>query len=149
MESLLPHGHAFISYVRENADLVDRLVNELRNNGLTIWLDREAINPGERWKDTIKKAIKNGEFFIACFSKESNERDKTYMREEITVAIDELRVRPTDKSWFIPVILNECSIPSRRISELEDINDIHSVRLCDNWDDSVRRIVRMMKKGDP
>src|SRR3954471_16945127 len=83
-------AHVFISYVRGNSDVVDRLANELRNRGVTVWLDRNNIDPGARWRDAIKKAIQNGGFFIACFSKEYNERDRTYMNEELTIAIDEL-----------------------------------------------------------
>jgi hypothetical protein len=33
---------------------------------------------------------------MACFSKEYNERDETYMNEELTIAIDKLRKRPSD-----------------------------------------------------
>ena len=105
MESEL--AHVFISYVRENSDVVDRLANEFTARGVTVWLDRNNIEPGARWQDAIKKAIRSGKFFIACFSQESNERKRTYMREEITLAIDELRLRPSDTTWFIPVLHNE------------------------------------------
>jgi hypothetical protein len=99
-------GHVFISYVRENRKVVDQLAKELRDSGATVWLDRNDIEPGARWRDAIKKAIRSGKYFIACFSKEYRGRDRTYMGEEITIAIDELRIRPHDKTWFIPVLLN-------------------------------------------
>jgi hypothetical protein len=82
-------AHVFISYVRQNREVVDRLANELSKRGVIVWLDRNNISPGARWRDAIKKAIESGNFFIACFSKEYNERDKTYMNEELTIAIDE------------------------------------------------------------
>ena len=99
--------HVFISYVRENGDAVYRLATELKSWGVTVWLDRNDIEPGARWQDAIKKAIRGGEFFLACFSKEFNERDRSYMNEELTLAIDELRQRPVSRTWFIPVLLNE------------------------------------------
>jgi hypothetical protein len=148
-EGHLAQRHAFISYVRENQDVVDRLAKDLRNAGLTVWLDRDSIDPGARWKDAIKNAIRNGKFFIACFSKESNQRDRSYIREEITIAIEELRVRPSDKNWFIPVLLNDSTIPSRRISAVEDLSDIQAVKLYENWDDGLQRILRVMKLDDP
>src|SRR4051794_11173346 len=95
-------AHIFISYVRENSNVVDRLANELRNRGITVWLDRNNIDPGARWRDAIEKEIQRGSFFMACFSKEYSERDETYMNEELTIAIDKLRKRPSDKVWFIP-----------------------------------------------
>jgi hypothetical protein len=145
----LAQPHVFISYVRENRDAVDRLAEELRNSGVTVWLDRDDIEGGARWKEAIKSAIRSGKFFIACFSKESNKRDISYMREEITIAIDELRLRPSDKNWFIPVLLNECNIPSRRISAVEDLSDLQVIKIYDDWDDGKKKILRAMKLDDP
>ena len=101
----------FISYVRENIKIVDRLCQELRSHGIEVWLDRNDIAPGARWKREIRQAIQQGAFFIACFSKEYYERDRAYMNEELIIAIEELRLRPIDQAWFIPVKLNECEIP--------------------------------------
>ena len=124
----------FISYVRQNRDVVDRLATELKNRGVPVWLDRNDIGPATRWRDAIKKEIQSGKFFIACFSKEFNERDKTHMNEELTIAIDELRERSSEKTWFIPILINETEIPSRRISAVEDLRDIQAVRLYEDWD---------------
>src|SRR3982751_2933694 len=105
--------HVFISYVRENGKIVDRLATELKSRGVIVWLDRNDIEPGARWREAIKNAIRSGKFFVACFSREYNERDRSYMNEEMTLAIDELRARPSNKTWFIPVLVNETAIPSR------------------------------------
>src|SRR5688572_29430341 len=100
----MPH-HVFISYVRDNIDVVEKLAGDLRTAGVEVWLDRERIKPGQRWKDAIRNAIRSGALFIACFSREYFERDKSYMNEELTIAIDELRLRATNRTWFIPVVL--------------------------------------------
>ena len=83
----------FISYVNENIEIVKKLYQELKAHGIEVWLDRNDIAPGARWKREIKQAIQQGAFFIACFSKEYYERDRTYMNEELTIAIEELRLR--------------------------------------------------------
>ena len=107
--------HVFISYVRENEKTVNRLYHDLTSRGIRVWLDRNEIKPGVRWKTAIRKAIQEGAYFIACFSKEYNDRDETYMNEELTLATEVLRQQPSDKAWFIPVKLNECRIPDRDI----------------------------------
>jgi len=135
----------FISYVHENRDLVDRLANELKERGVTVWLDRNDIEPGARWQDAIKRAIRSGKFFIACFSQESNERDRSYMREEVNVAIDELRPRPSNKIWFIPTLLNNTTIPSQRISNVEDLSDINVVKLHEDWNKGINLILRVLE----
>jgi hypothetical protein len=120
-------AHVFISYVHQNRDVVDRLAKELRNSCVSVWLDRNDIEPGARWRAAIKNAIQNGQFFMACFSREYNERERTHMNEEITIAIDELRLRPSETMWFIPVLINETRIPSKSISSTEDLSDINAV----------------------
>ena len=139
----------FISYVRENSDVVDQLAKELRDSGVTVWLDRNNIEPGARWKDAIKKAIQSGKFFMACFSREYNERDRTHMGEELTIAIDELRARPSDKTWFIPVLINNTTIPSRRISSVEDLSDINVVKLYEDWNKGFNSILRVLEYDNP
>jgi hypothetical protein len=100
----LRHAYAFISYVRENSDVVDRLAEHLRVNGVEVWLDRDDIMPGEYWKNAIDKAIQNGAYFVACFSKELNERAETYMHGELRLAINRLRNMPRHRVWFIPLL---------------------------------------------
>ena len=75
--------HAFISYVRENSDIVDRLAMDLRRSGIEVWTDRNDIVGGQRWKTVLRKAIQNGAFFVACYSKEFNTRAESYMHEEL------------------------------------------------------------------
>ena len=36
----IAQAYTFISYVRENSDVVDRLANDLRGYGVKVWLDR-------------------------------------------------------------------------------------------------------------
>ena len=103
------------------------LTNSIKNSNHTgsgYWLDRNDIDPGLRWKREIRRAIQQGAFFIACFSKEYDERDKTYMNEELTFAIEELRQKPIDQAWFIPVKLNKCEIPDRDIGGGDTLRDL-------------------------
>jgi len=134
-------AHIFISYVRENTAGVQRLCDELHRHGLKTWIDREDIAPGARWKQAIRSGIRSGSIFIACFSKEYSDRDKTYMNEELTLAIEELRQRPTDKMWFIPVRLSQCQIPDRDIGAGETLRDVHCIDLESDWRGGITRII--------
>ena len=80
--------HVFISYVREDQETVDRLCKELRSRGVKVWLDREDILPGQRWRESIRSAVKDGAFFIACFSDHYSARERSYMNEELTLFLD-------------------------------------------------------------
>ena len=107
-------SHVFISYVKENQETVDRLAEVLSYKGANVWLDREQIDPGTDWKTAIRRAIENGSYFIACFSKAHKQRKKSVMNEELTVAIQELRKTQQDNPFFISVLLDECEVPDYR-----------------------------------
>ena len=138
-----PKAHkprVFVLYVREDQDVVDRLANELTAYGIKVWLDKTELKPGYRWKDAIREAISEGDFFVACFSDAYQKRSKSYMNEELTLAIEELRKRPTDRTWFIPVLLSESEVPARNIGAGETLRDIQWVDLHQNWEQGVIKI---------
>ncbi|MFL6446284.1 MAG: TIR domain-containing protein [Bryobacteraceae bacterium] len=130
----------FVSYVREDQNTVDRLAKELSAYGIKVWLDKTELKPGYRWKDAIREAISKGDFFIACFSEAYQRRSKSYMNEELTLAIEELRQRPSDRAWFIPVLLSECEVPARGIGAGETLRDIQWVELYRDWEPGIIRI---------
>ena len=125
--------HVFISYVREDASAVDRLTTELEAAGVEVRLDRDRLTPGVRWQALIREAIEEGTFFIACFSKNSSARRRSYMNEELVIAIEELRKRPSERAWFLPVLLDPGTVPRRDIGAGETLHDIHYVALYDDW----------------
>ena len=107
--------HVFLSHVREDAERIERLASGLEARTIKTWIDRQQIKPGQRWKKAIEDAIRSGAFFVACFSKASVARTRSYMNEELQIAIEEVRLRPTETSWFIPIRLDDCEIPDRPI----------------------------------
>ena len=105
-------GHAFISYVREDSDRVDRLQQFLEDGGVRVWRDVKNLWPGEDWQAKIREAIGADSLaFIACFSKNSERRPRTYQRSELLLAIEELRERPADRAYLMPVRLDDCRVP--------------------------------------
>ena len=137
--------HVFISYVREDQDHVDRLCRDLQSMGVNVWIDRHSITPGARWKDAIREAIRHGDFFIACFSNEYTSKTKSYMNEELTLAIEELRQYDSNREWFIPVLLSECDVPARSIGAGETLLDINWVPLYENWEICIQNLQSIIK----
>jgi TIR domain/Histidine-specific methyltransferase, SAM-dependent len=139
----LPH-HVFISYVHEDRPDVQRLAEQLEAAGVKVWLDRDQLTPGERWPTAIRSAIEEGAFFLACFSKHSAARRRSYMNEELVIAIEELRKRPSDRAWFLPVLFHPGTVPKRDIGAGETLHAIHQVPLYEDWDDGVRRLLTVI-----
>jgi hypothetical protein len=137
-------AHVFVSYVREDSAVVDRLCTVLRVSDVEVWLDRDRILPGQRWQEAIRSAISEGAFFIACFSKEYILKERTFMNEELTLAIEELRKRPVNRAWFIPVLLNPCDVPDRNIGGGESLNAIQRVSLFSDWEAGIQEILSVV-----
>ncbi|MFC1717166.1 toll/interleukin-1 receptor domain-containing protein [Candidatus Poribacteria bacterium] len=137
-------SHIFISYVSENTEQVQKLKKDLTKHGIEVWVAQEELPPGAWWKQDIRRAISRGTFFIACFSKEYNKRNRTYMNEELILALEELRLRPNDKKWFIPVKLSECEIPDWDIGLGKTLKDIQYAELYKDWETGVGRILQVI-----
>lgn len=123
-----PAGHAFLSYVREDSDAVDRLQRELEAAGIRVWRDVDGLWPGQDWRAMIRRAVTDDALaFIACLSSASLGRDKSYQYEEIALAIDQLRQRRPGVSFFIPVRLDDCHIPDWDIGGGRTLGSIQQV----------------------
>lgn len=133
----------FISYIHENKVKAHRLCEDLKKSGIKVWIDRDKIKPGHFWPDVIRDAIKKGSFFIACFSKEFKERIRSHMHEELTLAIEELRKRPKDRAWFIPVLFSG-EVPNLTISDGVTIRHIQWVDLSQGWDKGINEILSVV-----
>ena len=138
-------SHVFISYVSENREEVNKLHQTLTSHGIKVWSDWQDLNPGDPFELVIRNAIRGGDFFIACFSKEYEARGKTYMNKELMLAIEELHQRPTNKVWFIPVKLNECEIPDIDIGLGESLYDLHYADLSMDWENGVQNIIKAIQ----
>ncbi|MEK6477021.1 toll/interleukin-1 receptor domain-containing protein [Catalinimonas sp. 4WD22] len=64
----------FISYSRKDTPIIDAITKLMRFNKQRVFLDRDSINPGEKWKDMLEKAITNCDqliLFWCCHSGKS------------------------------------------------------------------------------
>ena len=98
--------HAFVSYVRQDSAKVDELCRLLDAAEVPYWRDRKSLAPGDAWKSKIREAIQTDSLaFLACFSAQSEARDRSMMNEELTLAVEEYRKLSPGKTWLIPVRL--------------------------------------------
>ncbi len=137
--------HVFISYCHENKGTVHEMCEILSLHDVVVWVDWDNLVPGIPWKQAIQQAIYEGDFFIACFSKESNTHDKSYMSQELSIAIEHLQQKPDDKIWFIPVKLNKCEIPNIDIGKGSTLQDLHYINLYENWETGIQQILNTLK----
>lgn len=141
----LNQKHVFISYCRNNSRLVDKLSESLKSYGIDVWLDREQINPGESWENAIEQAIQKGAFFIACFSKQYLDGNDGVRYEELNIAIEQIRRKPDNHIWFIPVLLNKCEIPNMTIRKGKKLNSLHYLELYKDWEKGIEKVLSVVQ----
>ena len=83
-------------------------------------------------KLNISRAIRGDALvFIACFSRASLSKDSSFQNEELLLAIDQLRLRPPDHPWLIPVRFDGCDIPDRDVGGGRTLASIHRASASD------------------
>lgn len=136
-------GHAFISYVREDAAEVDRLKNALEAAGIQVWRDTDQIMPGQDWSSVIRRAVQQDALvFLACFSSRSAARLTTYQNEELILAIEQFRQRRPGAPWLIPVRFDDCEVPDWDIGAGRTLTSIQQADLFGSRaEDGMARLV--------
>jgi len=122
--------HVFVSYVHEDDTEVDHLCAVLEAARIPYWRDRKSLGPGDAWKAKIREAIRNGSLvFLACFSDNSRAKDKSHMNEELTLAVDEYRLRPPGRTWLIPIRFDSGDLPEWDLGAGRALSDLNYVDL--------------------
>lgn len=147
-------GHAFISYIREDAHHVERLQRVLETAGIPVWRDTLDLWPGEDWRAKIRQAITDDALvFIACFSECSVARAKSHQNEELILAIEQLRSRRPEDPWLIPVRFSDCEIPDRDIGAGRTLRwlqraDLFGERADEGAARLVATILRLLRRSE-
>ena len=136
-------GHVFISYVHQDSAQVDQLEEALREAGIRVWRDTADLWPGEDWQAKIRQAITSDALvFLACFSRNSLARKVSYQNEELTLAIEQLRLRQPGEPWLIPVRFDTCDIPELDIGGGRTLTSIQRADLFgEKSDDRMTRLI--------
>lgn len=116
----------FVPYVREDSAEVDALCKVLDAANISYWRDRTALGPGDAWKAKIRDAIRSGSLvFLACFSNRSRAKPKSYMNEELTLAIEEYRKMPPGHTWIIPIRFDSGDVPEWDLGAGRVLSDLN------------------------
>lgn len=102
--------HIFLSYAREDIEKVENIYQKLSTAGFKPWMDKKDILPGERWKSSIRKAIRRSDFFLVCLSVNSVNK-RGFLQREIKEALDIWQEMLDSDIYLIPVRMENCEVP--------------------------------------
>lgn len=99
------HRQVFLSAGRDDSPRLQAVYRTLGDAGFSPWLDVLDILPGTDWRAEIRRAIAESDVFL-FFVSEASVSKRGYVNEELSVAINEARMRPTGVPYIIPVRLD-------------------------------------------
>jgi hypothetical protein len=114
-ESVSPGAVFFVSYSR-STDLprAEALVQALLKLGLAereVWFDRQAIEPGQDFRNRILEGIRSCRYFLPLLSEASNRREEAFVFREWREAND--RRQGMNREFVYPVIVDADYEPER------------------------------------
>jgi hypothetical protein len=136
----------FISYLREDKEKVARIAQALRNAGADLWIDLENLNAGSLWRERVREAIQQSNYFVACFSKRYTERTENGIKRELDILID-LRRKSLCTSEILPLKLDDAEIPDVTLEDGQSLRDLHWYSFEGrNWESSIASLVEQTVK---
>lgn len=102
---------AFVSYSSQDAPIVERIVDELRKRGKSVWLTSENVLPGQQLASSVEKGLELSTTVVAVLSRAS--RRSSWVSTEIAWALaNQKPVIPVlvDKDAEIPSLLHSYQI---------------------------------------
>jgi hypothetical protein len=114
----------FLSYSRQNAELVAKLIHDLQAAGINIWYD-QTLTGGQRWWDNILENIANCDVFVLALSPESwqSEACKSELQYVAKLGKTILPVLISDRINInlLPAPLNQIQITDCRRGDSESV----------------------------
>ncbi len=92
----------FISYSRRDMDFVERLAQDLSDNGYEVWYDLTKIEGGDRWAQEIQKGINQSQIFVIVVTSTSL-KSEWVEKEYIFASQRGLKI--------VPLLREHCELP--------------------------------------
>jgi hypothetical protein len=131
----------FISYAREDQDQAIRLYGDLKKACAIPWLDVEDLLPGQKWRTTIRQAIKKSDYVIVILSTHSISK-RGFVQAELKKALEILEEFPANEIFMIPARLDGCTVTDEKLLELNIVD------LFPDWENGLAKILRVICPND-
>jgi len=117
----------FVSYAREDADHVERLLKLVNASVTQVWIDKSGLKPGDQFPEAILDAIESSKWLILLWSR--NSMDSAWVEKEWRHA---LRLAKP----IVPILLDTTPLPAtlssvQAFTSLEDEGLYDFLRLAD------------------
>jgi hypothetical protein len=119
----------FFSYGRADAEFVLKLANDLRSEGISLWIDQLDIPAGERWDIAVGNALKASPSLLLVLSPASVASQN--VMDEVAFALE-------SNKKIVPVLHRRCDIPFR-------IRRLQYIDFTATYDGGFTQLLRTLK----
>jgi RNA polymerase sigma factor (sigma-70 family) len=134
MDSNKRRLRVFLCHAHKDALTVHAAYERLTNSNIDAWLDKEKLLPGSDWEHEIRRAVRESDIVIVCFSKGFDQRG--FRQKEVRIALEESTLQPDGEIFIIPAHLEECEV-------LPSLRHLHWVNLFEP--DGYEKLLRTLK----
>jgi len=113
----LPITLVFLSYAKEDKTMVEFVMKNLHDNGVTTWYDNKDLLPGDLWEEKILNGIDKADYVFVFLSSKTLNR-AGYKNKELRYILDQYSLKPFGKKYIIPILLDDCN-PPRELSQIQ------------------------------
>jgi TIR domain/SIR2-like domain len=107
-EHEMPRGAIFISYAREDEAAVAELVRGLQNHQCVVWYDRERLQAGQHWHNTLEDEVKRRcGLFLSVISRTTESTRESYYHLERNWAAARAERIAHDEEFYLPVVIDD------------------------------------------
>jgi hypothetical protein len=129
----------FLCHAHEDAVIAKDLSERLRENNIAVWLDRDALLPGDQWNPAIERVIgRDVNYFVVLQSARLKQKEVGYVNKEISIALDRQKTYRDPRIFLIPALVDDPT------SELERLAGFQRVDLTQS--DGVDLLVRTINR---
>jgi TIR domain/SIR2-like domain len=101
-------GCIFVSYATPDFEIARYVVSQLQQAGCLVWFDREQIQPGENWEDTLREAIEERcGLFLSIISSKTVTRLEGYNILERNLAARRREKLADNAIFYLPVRIDD------------------------------------------
>ncbi len=124
----MPRGAIFISYAREDETAAAAIVRDLQNAGCTVWYDRDRLQAGQDWHNSLEDEVKRRcGLFLSVISRTTEATRESYYHLERNWAASRAERIAHDEEFYIPVVIDDSPLAASR--EPRHFQHIQATRL--------------------
>jgi len=110
-----------MSYAKEDRELALEYYERLVSEGTVPWMDEKHLLPGQNWEVEIDKALRDANVVLLFLSKQSINK-RGFVQREANDAFERLRYKQPTDIYLIPLLLEQCDVPSQIAERLQYID---------------------------